>query len=397
MGWLGLDDTDSLNGGCTTEVFHRLIEDLPSQTTVGEPCLVRLWPFAHRRTRGNAAMAVELNHPNEDDLLEHLDVWWETYILPLQGEVASSAMSSREQHPTSPGMVWFKEKPSATHYWTAVRGHVGLDSLPVADRSWGEFGRIGASAAAAWDETPTTWEAIVWRQASAQGPRRIDEETLAKLDEWPSIVFSRDPRRGTQLIAPRGRSPVLFGLRSRSSADAERGCQMLLNSPGTEHASGWRVFRTNQASGDHLTNSYILTVRSSEVHPERKHVRLETEQMPVLMFAEGGPVNALGRWVMQGDRIEVRGLIDREGCLHAEQARVIHAVARRRMRPLCSTCSTRLKSMGSNQGLRCPSCKAKTEDAWDDVDVACPFLNWVEPHVGGRRHLSRPLEWSSTA
>ena len=105
MGWLGLDDTDSLNGGCTTEVFHRLIEDLPSQTTVGEPCLVRLWPFAHRRTRGNAAMAVELNHPNEDDLMEHLDAWWETHILPLQGEVASSAMSSREQHPTSPGMV----------------------------------------------------------------------------------------------------------------------------------------------------------------------------------------------------------------------------------------------------------------------------------------------------
>ena len=394
MGWLGIDDTDSLNGGCTTEVFHRLIEALPSETTTGEACLVRLWPFAQRRTRGNAALAIELHHPYEDELLEHLDAWWNAHILPLKGEVASSTMSSREQHPASPGMVWFREKPSVNHYWAAVRGHVEFDELPAADRSWGHHGRIGATAAAAWDGTASTWEAIAWRQPLAQGMRRIDEHTLARLDTWPSLVFSRDPRKGTQLIAPRGHSPVLFGLRSRTSEDAHKGCEMLVNSSGTEAISGWRVFRTNQASGDHLTASHSLTVRSSEVHSERKHVRLETDQMPVVMFAEGGPVNALGRWVVQGDRIEVRGLLHPDGSLHAEQARVLHAVSRKKIRPRCPECNVRMKSMGANQGIRCPSCKFRSEDGWEDVEPQCPFLEWVEPNIGDRRHLSRPLSWS---
>ena len=56
--WLGLDDTDSLDGGCTTLVFHELLDALPCE--YGEPRLTRLWPFAARRTRGNAALSVEI-------------------------------------------------------------------------------------------------------------------------------------------------------------------------------------------------------------------------------------------------------------------------------------------------------------------------------------------------
>ncbi len=65
MGWLGLDDTDSLEGGCTTEVLYRLIQALPDSVEVGQSRLVRLWPFARQRTRGNAAVAVEVNSDDE--------------------------------------------------------------------------------------------------------------------------------------------------------------------------------------------------------------------------------------------------------------------------------------------------------------------------------------------
>ena len=51
MGWLGLDDTDSLAGGCTTAVFHALLDGLPDHVRYDDPRLVRLWPFA------------ESNHP----------------------------------------------------------------------------------------------------------------------------------------------------------------------------------------------------------------------------------------------------------------------------------------------------------------------------------------------
>ena len=69
MGWLGLDDTDSLKEGCTTYSLHLLLESLPASVTVLSPRLVRLWPFAQQRTRGNAAVAVEILTEDEDELL----------------------------------------------------------------------------------------------------------------------------------------------------------------------------------------------------------------------------------------------------------------------------------------------------------------------------------------
>ena len=67
MGWLGLDDTDTVAGGCTTFVFHQLLENLPENVSVAETRLVRLWPLAKKRTRGNAAMAAELVLLDDDN------------------------------------------------------------------------------------------------------------------------------------------------------------------------------------------------------------------------------------------------------------------------------------------------------------------------------------------
>ena len=52
MGWLALDDTDHLGGGCTTYTLFELIQNLPDGYTASEFRLVRLYPFARQRTRG---------------------------------------------------------------------------------------------------------------------------------------------------------------------------------------------------------------------------------------------------------------------------------------------------------------------------------------------------------
>ena len=69
MAWIGLDDTDTLSSGCTTHEFHTLIRELRRLSAEGAPWevptdfrLVRLWPFASKRTRGNAALALSLIH-----------------------------------------------------------------------------------------------------------------------------------------------------------------------------------------------------------------------------------------------------------------------------------------------------------------------------------------------
>ena len=107
MGWLGLDDTDSLEQGCTTFTFHLLLAGLPDTVEVSSPKLVRLWPFAQQRTRGNAAVAVELKTEDEEQLLEYLETFWSQNIAPLVGRRSESHHDSRQQYPSDPGMVWF--------------------------------------------------------------------------------------------------------------------------------------------------------------------------------------------------------------------------------------------------------------------------------------------------
>lgn len=393
MGWLGLDDTDSLGGGCTTHLFDALLSELPENVVCGEPRLVRLWPFAQRRTRGNAALAVELSTVDVEGLLGHLDAFWNERILPLKGKRSPGSRSPREQVESSPGMVWFEKQPNPAFYWEAVRRHVEHHEVPQPSRSWGEHGVVGAAAAVSWPAETVTWEAIAWREANATGDRSIDEDILEEVDGWQDIVFSRDPRRGTGLIAPRGASPVLFGVRSLTQKAATAACKAILDAPGTEPCASWRVFCTNQASGDHLAETYRGQVRSTSLHAERKHVQVSTTTFEMVSFAEGGPVNSLARWLKEGDEIEAKGLVHPNGTLHVEQLLLVRAVARRKHRPLCQKCNVRTKSMGSNQGVRCPLCKARFADTWDEVEPEPPYIGWTEPPVDARRHLARPLAW----
>ena len=151
MGWLGLDDTDSLKEGCTTYSFHLLLESLPPSVTVLSPRLVRLWPFAQHRTRGNAAVAVELHVEDEGELLDCLQRFWDEHLLPAKGRISPSKHDARVQYPADPGMVWFSnEQPDEDFYTMAVQSEVQLDEVPIADHSWGGQGRIGATAAVAW-------------------------------------------------------------------------------------------------------------------------------------------------------------------------------------------------------------------------------------------------------
>ena len=394
MGWLGLDDTDHLGGGCTTEVFDKLLRSLPSWAEVGQPRLVRLWPFAQNRTRGNAALGVEIKCDDESKLIEFLEGHWGAEIEPLGGSVSPSTMSSRIQVSSSPGMVWFSKKPNDMYYCKAICSEVTLDEAPVPTKAWGGLGQIGAIAALSWHSKRVTFEAIAWRKPEYyETPRRIDDAVIREIDEWPEIVFSRDPRKGTSLIAPRGHSPVLFGVRARTFEAAEEAAGLIVSSGNTEDVQFHRVFITNQASGDHLAEPVEARLLALEVHPQRKHARLETDVGPMVAFFEGGPVNKLARWLMPEDRFEVRGLVDHHGVLHIEQIRLISFLPRQKQRPLCEDCGQRLKSMGTDQGLRCPSCRRRYEDSWIDILPSPPFQGWVEPSIDSRRHLARPLDW----
>lgn len=393
MGWLGLDDTDHLGGGCTTYSLFELLQNLPSDYQVNNFRLVRLYPFARRRTRGNAAVAVEILGQSDEKLIDYLDQWWVQKILPLKGMVTDSSISNRTQFPADPGMVWFETQPDEATYWNCVQREVTIDEIPNAKISWGGHGKIGATAAVAWPADTFTFEAISWRQQTAIDnclPRRVDFDRLRELDNDPNIFMSRDLRSKSVLISPRGNCPVLFGLRAKTHQSALQGCKYLIDSNDTEPVVGNVVFQTNQATDDHLLANLTATVKNVEVK-QRGTVKLVCHTGETLMaFSESGDVKLLAQWLKPDDKISYNGLLSPDGAIHLERIKLVEAVPKKQ-RPKCNVCEVTLKSMGKGQQLRCPKCRKTSNLDWDFTERIPPFMGWVQPPKDSLRHLSKPL------
>lgn len=368
--WLGLDDTDSLAGGCTTQVFDQLLRSIPCE--FGEPRLVRLWPFAARRTRGNAALAVELFC--DDSIIPWLDNYWTEHIMPLVGEVSESHHSDREQFPADPGMVLFENQPDEKLYWDTVRGKVELTNI---GHQWGGHGRIGAIAACAWPARIVTWEGIAWRV----GIRKVCPQALEFVDRLEGTFLCRDPRTSRGLIAPRSPCPIMFGVRATSREVAMKATIILVDGVGTAEVSDHRIFATNQASGDHIVQTFTTVINTKKML-KGGHVILNDE---LLSFSESGDMNLLCQWLNIGDEIQYLGL-EFNGQIHLEGVKLISSIEKER--PLCE-CGTRMKSMGEDQGIRCPKCKLTSTDNWVETIRKPPTEGWVQPPVDKRRHLAK--------
>lgn len=393
MGWLGLDDTDTVSEGCTTYTLHNLLDSLPDDVEASIPSLVRLWPFAQQRTRGNAAVAVELTTNDEHALLAFLEEFWNEHLQPLKGNVGESD-NERKQSPTDPGMVWFRDKPEDTSfYFDTVQRHVSLEEAPQPTRSWGGQGCIGAIAAVVWPKHKITWEAIAWREEIqwSTKARSVCQHTLDEVAMNAETFMSRDPRTERSLISPRGTCPVLFGVRAKTEADASSAARTLADAPETEPILGMRVFATNQASDDHLKEAIESTVQTIEVL-SRGTTKIRTGHGDWLAFAQSGKVKLMAQALQPGDQIAAFGLEAKPGVYHIEKLTLRHATSVR-VRPACNECQRTMKSMGTGQGLRCPKCKTRHPDAWIEVARPIEVHEWVEPPVDARRHLARPLAW----
>ena len=368
--WLGIDDTDSLEGGCTTLVFHELLNALPCKH--GEPRLTRLWPFAAQRTRGNASLSVEIYC--DESIVEWLDDYWKKNILPLKGKISESEHSERKQYPSDPGMTLFEVQPDEQYYWDAVRGEVDFIE---GGHQWGGNGRIGAAASCAWRASKSTWEGIAWRE----GKREVSEDALSLVDGLDGTFLCRDPRTKRGLISPRGPCPVMFGVRATTRKVASHATDILIQN--SAKTIGSRIFMTNQATGDHIDSVELVEIKSKQMI-QGGHVIINEN---LLAFNESGDLNKIAQWLDIGDTIEWMGL-EYENKFHLEAIKVVES--KRKVRPLCD-CGTRMKSMGVNQGVRCPKCKSKRVEPWDIENGVPPISGWVQPPVDKRRHLAKPL------
>ena len=383
--WIGLDDTDEREHGCTTHDFNELLNHLSSSGfSIDDPRLVRLWPFAPNRTRGNAALAAAIRTEESARLESCINSWFLTRFSDLK--------KGDELHSAQPVLIMTMNQLPESIYWDTVTQFVGLsDRLnqleTIPHRVWstpaGQGGIIGASAAIAWRGTHDfTWECTAWRQT--EGERRVPPNIVENMSElYPSTFMNRDPNAGRSLIAPRTPCPVLYGIRGETKKGVED-AHNFLQQNGAEICSGYRVHRSNQATDDHLSDSVISHVNRVTIL-QGGHVVIESNQK-LLSFSQGGDVNKLSQQLEEGDEIEWLGLQDFENSIHLERLRLIHG-SRNRSRPYCN-CGSRFKSQGRNQPLKCPDCGSMHPDEWVSEKIQS---EWKEPPPAHRRHLSKPL------
>jgi len=401
--YIGLDDTDHPDFGCTTATFDDLL-NLLTKSVDGFVCLerrlVRLWPFAARRTRGNGALSAIVEVPNNqsEKLRDNCASFFEDLLHSLEYHLDADSE-------ISPVLVISQYNFDVQLYFSAVRGEVQKsdveNEISVENYFSGKsnWGLIGASAAIAWyPNAHSSWELIAWRSEELIGKKRlVPKEVIMQLDKLHSDTFlNRDPTIDKGLISPRTPCPVLYGIRGKSYEAVEKAHFWIQEQAGVERAERYAVHRTNQLSDDHILGFESGTVLVNPKETKGAHSSLKVikdgQIVSLVAFKEGGNVNKLLRKLQIGDHISWVGLKSPDFSVHLERLKLNKPTPRIKHRPKCCSQIT-MRSAGEGQPLRCKKCGLKMEKHWvANIQYASEkYDGWVEPSASQRRHLSMPL------
>ena len=427
--WVGIDDTDGPDGGCTTWVLTEVVRCARRHAldVLGEPRLVRLNPNVPWRTRGNGALAVRLGRGRGPSRL----------VGALDGRPCVAYARGAEVDPpaaerfardawravdaasprvpgTDPAMVVLRRAPPASLYWRAVRERVAVAEVERELRHLGATvrvrsarrGLVGATAAVAWPGLRHTWELLAYREPARVGtPRSVDGESVrAAQRSDPGLFLCHDARTRRLLVAPHTGCPILFGLRgTRRSAPLQA-----LGSIRSEPIERWMLFRTNQATGDHLvrrpaaevTGLRSATVDGTVVAPAVTspggHASFAVQDragtpLACVAFEPTKTLPAVARRLAAGDRVRVWGSRGRDGGFRLEGITVLRlARLEHRRPPRCRACGRTAGSMGRARGYRCPQCGRRfPPEAARTVGAARALRpGTYHPTPSARRHLA---------
>ena len=415
---VGIDDTDSEKGGCTTYTATVLFHELSSRGFKPSdfPWLVRLNPNIPWKTRGNGALAIHFFVDEEQ--IEGVK------RISLETVEKTTVASARE---TDPAVAFLRgEVPRVLREYSTRALHDVLsvcEARAVATRAGVEVhalkgvrGVIGSIAAigAGLDSVEHTFEIIAYRiKENVGSPRRIDHESVKLMNsKYEDRTFNNlDPESGRVLVSPHGLDPVLLGIRGYSPNDVlDAFKELQLN----EEIERVMIFRTNQGTDAHLGKirravdlkphqSGTLTGMVNDVPRVLRggHVifrlRDDSGLIDCAVYRPTGSLAMAARDLLPGDTVRVYGGVRRwrEGTptLNVEKLEVIHMVEKiQQANPMCSSCGGRCESMGRGQGLRCKKCGQRNEYA-SKIQVRqerhIQSTIYVPP-PRARRHLTMP-------
>lgn len=426
--YVSFDDTDSLDGMCTTYLATLMIEAMRDFDLIGFPRLVRLNPNVPWKTRGNAAICLAFGKGRGKRFLVGEFGKRKVYAFSdgsgaepdVLFDVASNLIKKHAHFScdnTNPGLVVSPRRPGHEMYFETVREIVALeDVLRMLEKTGALIGRfkngrgvIGAAAAMAWRPRDRTFEVLAYRRPSAIGTKRkIDPESVRRMDKkYRSTFHNIDETSGHLAIAPGSPCPILFGIRGDDPWDLIRAKDMVISEP----VDRWLLFLTNQA-----TDAHIVTRRAEDALPMQGiricgevftapreivggHVFFEitdsTGTITCAVYEPSGQMRLAARQLRIGDEIEIFGSVREEPFeINVEKMRLLRRTPKgdKIENPICRMCGKHMKSIGAGAGFRCRKCGTKAKPGAEKrAPRTSPKLGWYEPPVASRRHLYRPV------
>jgi len=399
--WIGIDDTDSPRGMCTTYLGAVLIRRLLSRGFgITEARLIRLNPNVPWKTRGNAAICIEAGGDPE-----------EAFEMTCR---CVEEMADLQDDGTEPGVVVSGSKPPAAFYEKALRSFCEkgeavdlLDAAGARYRGWkGGRGLIGATAAIASELPDATWELLVYRQPNRWAiPRAIDRESffLADAETFPLTWDTVDRENDVVVCSPHTPDPVLFGIRGARSCTVARARMFIRTEPpGLE-----QLYLTNQGTDGHLEkgtigdlvegHSYRLTGRVMVAPETGRGGHVSTgigdagQHLRCMAYEPTKGFRDVVRALIPGDLVEVCGSY-KGGSLNLEKLRLVGpAQDLATIPPKCPSCGKRMTSAGRLKGYKCRSCGSRSAVGEERVRERTIGAGWYEVPSCARRHLARPL------
>jgi len=413
---IGIDDTDTNLGYCTTFIAALLLEEALKidLKIVDFPYLIRLNPNIPFKTRGNAAVALKFSG----------NIGKAKILFQKFQEICSNLIEEDKQKPNPVialysgnddelNLFYRKALVKKVDIEEAIELAKKLDIKYLALRN--EIGLIGALAAIGADLEDFTYELLAYRNPNETSRERgLNYEKVLEMDfKFKEYTFHNiDIEKKRILITPHGRDPVIVGIRGKDPDKLIEAFKFL-----EINAERWLIFKTNQGTDAHLKEARTTKswdkysviyeeaiITENPIIIKGGHVMfgciIAGKNAKVLVYNESGKMNKLARYLNEGDLVRIGGavkdVIDNTLIINSEKIEILYLKEiLKKKRPPCSKCGSRLKSAGSGKGLICKRCKNEIPF---EFYISTPLNRELRegqillPPPRSRRHLTKPIE-----
>ena len=411
---IGIDDTDSPKGMCTTFLSYKIVKFLEKEKIqfVDFPSLIRFNPNIPWKTRGNGAVRLIIKTKNPKKIKNKITQFVANY--------------SDTKNGANPGLVFFqnKEIPTSFHnfsklaLWKLIsrkqaKQFVSENNIESFYLGNGQ-GLVGAISAVGYKFFDHTFELLCYRKKSQFGKKRdINSNSVKKMQSttFPETFSSYDNENDRVLITPHGPDPVFYGIRGETVKSVVRASTIV---DVDEKLDGYMVFKTNQGTGDHLKNELevddlnpytsgflVGEVCSKPATEQGGHVffsiQVEGKKIKCAVY-KPTKITKTAQNLIPGDRIHIGGGIRKASKNYGRILNVefldILQLAKNHLfvNPTCKKCNKKMKSKGSKQGFECVKCG---DNAVSKSTLEIPRKIQCKlylPSVSAHRHLTRPYQ-----